>query len=144
VLGTFSSHVFQECSKILFIVVFFPNFFLPFQGFFCLRIKRGLFQLHDIFMCYSVCTIFLTFRPHYGPGVDSVFDRNEYQEYFLWGKGDRCVGLTNLPPSCADCLEILHPQPAGNFRACTGLCRDCFNFYCLFDSHVGYMCFISV
>jgi len=22
------------------------------------------------------------------------------------GKGGRCVGLTTLPPSCADCLEI--------------------------------------
>ena len=22
-------------------------------------------------------------------------DRNEYQEYFLWGKGDRCLGLTH-------------------------------------------------
>jgi hypothetical protein len=25
----------------------------------------------------------LSFRPHYGPGVDSATDRNEYQEYFL-------------------------------------------------------------
>ena len=24
-----------------------------------------------------------SFRSHYGPGVDSVSDRNEYQEYFL-------------------------------------------------------------
>jgi len=23
------------------------------------------------------------FRPHYGPGVDSLSNRNEYQEYFL-------------------------------------------------------------
>jgi len=23
-----------------------------------------------------------------------------------WGKGSRCLGLTTLPPSCADCLEI--------------------------------------
>ena len=23
-----------------------------------------------------------------------------------WGKDGRCVGLTTLPPSCADCLEI--------------------------------------
>jgi len=29
------------------------------------------------------------------------------------GKGGRCVGLTNLPPSCADCLEIWEPQPPG-------------------------------
>jgi len=33
-------------------------------------------------------------------------NRNEYQEYFLGGKGGRCLGLTALPPSCADCLEI--------------------------------------
>jgi len=34
--------------------------------------------------------------PHYGPGVDSVSNRDEYQEYFLGGKGGRCVGLTTL------------------------------------------------
>ena len=52
-----------------------------------------------------------------GPGVDSASKRNEYQEYFLEGKGGRCVGLTTLPPSCADCLEIWKPQPPGNLRA---------------------------
>jgi hypothetical protein len=25
------------------------------------------------------------------------------------GKGIRCVGLTNLPPFCANCMEILGP-----------------------------------
>jgi hypothetical protein len=29
------------------------------------------------------------FRPHYGPGVDSACNRNEYQECFLDGKGSR-------------------------------------------------------
>jgi hypothetical protein len=28
---------------------------------------------------------------------------------FPRGKGGRCVGLTTLPPSCADCLEIWEP-----------------------------------
>jgi len=56
-------------------------------------------------------------RPHYGPGVDSASNRNKYQEYFLVGKGGRCVGLTTLPPSCADCLEIWEPQPPGILRA---------------------------
>jgi hypothetical protein len=32
---------------------------------------------------------------------------NEYQKYFLAHKGIWCVGLTTLPPSCAECLEIL-------------------------------------
>ena len=34
-----------------------------------------------------------SFRPHYGPGVDSASNKNEYQEYFLGGKGGRCVKL---------------------------------------------------
>jgi hypothetical protein len=38
--------------------------------------------------------------------IDSASNRNEYQEYFLRGKRGRSVGLTTLPPSCADCLEI--------------------------------------
>jgi hypothetical protein len=33
------------------------------------------------------------------------------------GKGGRCVGLTTLLPSCADCLEIGQPQPPGTLRA---------------------------
>jgi len=36
-----------------------------------------------------------------------------------WGKGGRCVGLTTLPLSCADCHEIWEPQPPGTLRACT-------------------------
>jgi len=56
--------------------------------------------------------------PHYGPGVDSVTNRNEYQEYFLGGKGSRCMELTTLLPSCAKCLEIWDPQPPGILRVC--------------------------
>ena len=37
------------------------------------------------------------------------------------GKGGRCVGLTTLTPSCADCLEIWEPQTPGTFRECPGL-----------------------
>ena len=33
----------------------------------------------------------------------------------------RCVGLTTLPPSCAECLEIWDPQPPGTLWACPGL-----------------------
>jgi len=32
------------------------------------------------------------------------------------GKGGRCLRLTTLPPSCADCLEIWEPQPPGILR----------------------------
>ena len=58
-----------------------------------------------------------SFQPHCDPGVDSVSNRNEYQEYFLGGKGGRCVGLT-LPTTCADCYEMWKPQPPGTLRAC--------------------------
>jgi hypothetical protein len=37
------------------------------------------------------------------------------------GKCGRCLRLTTLPPSCADCLEIWKPQPPGTLRACLGL-----------------------
>jgi hypothetical protein len=62
-------------------------------------------------------------------GVDSAFDRNEYQEYFLGGKGGRYVGLTNLPHSCDECLKVWEPQVPGTLRACRGLWWDCFTFY---------------
>jgi hypothetical protein len=38
-----------------------------------------------------------------------------------WGKGGLCVGLTTLPPSCADCHEMWEPQSPGILRACPGL-----------------------
>ena len=45
--------------------------------------------------------------PAYDPGVGSASNINEYQMYLFGGKGDRYVGLTNVPPSYADFLEIL-------------------------------------
>jgi len=42
-----------------------------------------------------------SFRSHYGPGVDSAPNRNEYQEYFLGVESRQHVRLTTLPPSCA-------------------------------------------
>jgi hypothetical protein len=37
------------------------------------------------------------------------------------GEAGRCVGLTTLPPSYAECLEILEPQPPETLRDCPGL-----------------------
>jgi len=68
--------------------------------------------------CHWIFSLTLSFRPHYGPGVDSASNKNEYQEYLLKSKGGRCVGLTTLPLSY---LEIWEPQPPGNLRACPGL-----------------------
>jgi hypothetical protein len=61
-------------------------------------------------------------------GIEPVFNRKEYHEYFLGAKCGRCLGLANLSISCADCFEIWEPQPPGTFRACRGLYMDCFNF----------------
>jgi hypothetical protein len=33
--------------------------------------------------CHLNFSLMQSFRPHYGPGVDSASNRNEYQEYFL-------------------------------------------------------------
>jgi len=59
------------------------------------------------------------------PWVDSASNRNEYQEYFLRGKDGRCVGLTTISPSCADCLWNLGAStswdPQGLSRTVMGL-----------------------
>ena len=45
------------------------------------------------------------------------------------GKGWRCVGLTTLPPSCYNCLEIWKPQLSGTISACPGLYWDLLYLY---------------
>jgi len=81
---------------------------------------RSLVDSYKCFVGIS-CHLVQCRRPQCGSGVDSASNRNEYNEYFLGDKEVRCVGLTTLPPSCADCLEILEPQPPGTLRACPGL-----------------------
>jgi hypothetical protein len=97
------------------------------------RKSQYRWMLFFVFLCMIWCSnlmdrwchwnflLTLSFRPHYGPGVNSASNRNEYPEYFLGGKGGRCVRLTTLPPSCAECLEIWEPQPPGTLRACPGM-----------------------
>jgi hypothetical protein len=46
--------------------------------------------------------------------VDNVYQPHGQQYY-------RCAGLTTLPPSCVDCLELWEPQPPGTVWACPGL-----------------------
>jgi hypothetical protein len=53
---------------------------------------------------------------------------NEYKEYFLVGKGGRCLGLTIESPSYVDCLEIWEPQPPDNLRDSPVMYRDSFTF----------------
>jgi len=40
-----------------------------------------------------------SFLPHYGSGVESAPNINEYQGYLLGGKGGQCVRLKSLLPS---------------------------------------------
>ena len=57
-------------------------------------------------------------QPNAPPSTPSK--RYEYQEYFLRGdKGGRYVGLTYLPPSCTECLEIWDPKPPEPLKACS-------------------------
>jgi hypothetical protein len=56
-------------------------------------------------------------------------NRNEYQEYFPGSKGGRCVWLTNVATSSADCVDIRGPGLPGTLRACRCLHRDCFTLY---------------
>jgi len=74
-----------------------------------------------VFLCHFFPYTFLPI--YHGPGVDSASNRNEYQEYFLGGKGGRCLRLTTLPPSCAvvtysGSLNFL--EPSGPLQACNG------------------------
>ena len=66
-----------------------------------------------------------SFQSHYGPGVDSASNRNEYRQYFLGGKGGRCVRLTTLPAILCRCHEICGTltswNPLGLSRPVMGL-----------------------
>jgi hypothetical protein len=42
-------------------------------------------------------------------GLTEPLNRSDYQEYFLGVKAAGATGLTTLPPSCANCLEIWEP-----------------------------------
>ena len=63
---------------------------------------------------------------NYDHGVDSASNKNGYQEYFLGGKCGRSLGLTTLPFSCANCLEIYNPEPPRTIKDCSDRSRDCF------------------
>ena len=65
-----------------------------------------------------------SFRSHYGLGVDSASNRNEYQEHFPGGKGGRCVRLTTYhhPVQLSRNLGTLtFWNPLGLFRPVTGM-----------------------
>ena len=55
------------------------------------------------------------------PGVDSASNRNEFQEYFLGGKGGRCVELTFLALRVPIVLKSWGLNPLENIRPAQGL-----------------------
>jgi hypothetical protein len=67
---------------------------------------------------------FDSFRSHYGPGVDSAPNRNEYQEYFLGGKGGRCVELKPYHfhvPIILKSGSLNLVEPSLPLQACNGI-----------------------
>jgi hypothetical protein len=42
--------------------------------------------------CYWNFSLAYSFRPRYGPGIDSASNRNEYQKYFLRAKAAGALG----------------------------------------------------
>ena len=61
------------------------------------------------------------FRSHYDPGIDSASNRNEY---FLGGKGSRCVRLTTYHhpvPLSRNLGTVTSWNPLGLFRSVMGL-----------------------
>jgi hypothetical protein len=68
-----------------------------------------------------------SFRPHYDPRMDSV-SVSEISPTGRGNKGGRCIGLTILPPSCVDCLEILAASTSWSRKSLPDLYRDCFTF----------------
>jgi hypothetical protein len=68
-----------------------------------------------------------SFRPHYGPGVDSAPNRNEYQEYFLRGK---VAGASAQNPivlkSGSNFLEPSGPVQVCNGIAVSLICNEAF------------------
>ena len=87
--------------------------------------------------CHWNCSFTLSFRSHYGPDVDSAPNRNEYREYFLGGKGGRCVGLIpHHMPTIWKSGSHNHLEPSG---LVTGLYRDSFTFYLDIRPDLGFL-----
>jgi hypothetical protein len=79
-----------------------------------------------------IFSIYLSFQPHHGPGVNSASNRNKYQES-SWGlKGGR-PGWQTHHHLWADCLEKLwKPRSLTTIWAFTARYRDRFTFLTLY------------
>ena len=68
-----------------------------------------------------------SFRPHYGPGVDSTCNHNKYQQYFL---GVKTTATYCCEPYQLHMLIFLESgilnilEPSGPVQACTGIANS--------------------
>jgi hypothetical protein len=67
-----------------------------------------------------------SFQPHYGPGVDSASNRNEYQEYFWVVKGGLLARKAHdLTAICEPIIQKMwEPRCLIPLWASTACCRD--------------------
>jgi hypothetical protein len=71
-------------------------------------------------MCYWNFSLTYSFRPHYGPGVDSATIRNEYQGCFLGVKTADAYGHLHAPIVLKlGSLNLL--EPSGPVQAYNGI-----------------------
>jgi len=61
-------------------------------------------------------------------GMTQPLTEMSTRDISLGGKGGQCIGLTALPPSCAEYHEIWELQTPETFSACPDLYRYCFTF----------------
>ena len=74
--------------------------------------------------CHWDLSLTQSFRPHYGPGVDSASNRNEYQVYIL---GVKAAGVYGWQPYHLHVPTVLNSsslnllEPSGSVQACNGI-----------------------
>jgi len=78
---------------------------------------------------FETLRFFKDLRPHYGCVVDPASNRNDCHGRLPGGKDGRCVTLTTLPSSGADCLEILGASAFWNPQALSKPGQSCICTY---------------
>jgi hypothetical protein len=73
----------------------------------------------------------LSFQPHYGPGIDSASNGDEYHKIFLGVKSGRRVGLATLPPSVSRMSENVEASTSRHPKGLHGLYRENFTYFTL-------------
>jgi len=88
----------------------------------CDRSVRGiLLQNHELAIDAARHMLAADSRNQTGLWPWGRLSHSGVQGIYSGGKGGRCVELTTLPSSCADCLEIWEPQPPCTLTVCAGI-----------------------